>query len=403
MNGLDDIRLDGAFKETPAMCREAVTKAVSSYKEEERMKRPLMTAIAIAMILILLCGTAFALVNYYSVRDAVAKGTPSRQFERHIIPIESSKTAEGITVSLGDAVFDGSHLDFTVQLSAAADAAPMALIPMLKGSYQGQALGIDYRAGHAVSLTEGFVYPGTDPRYPVPESYTVSAECDDLPGEPVEWQYTVQVLRPKWEIVQAPEYVDWEQYEAAFLAAWQDGKIMLSYGTDVEDYADAIVDSLYPERPDFGESYIPFTLLDSGAFELVDTLTFEFVTGLPENQKAQGDNIFRFDGYDVEVKEITVSFMRVNYLLELRFAQPQPNEYDLDFFFDLFDQDGNKLEWKSSTLSLQEDHMTAKLWGSVEYISDTPLTAITFKPSDKFNIDFDKALDESLWFTVSLD
>ena len=178
---------------------------------------------------------------------------------------------------------------------------------------------------------------------------------------------------------------------------------MLSYGTDVEDYADAIVDSLYPERPDFGESYIPFTLLDSGAFELVDTLTFEFVTGLPENQKAQGDNIFRFDGYDVEVKEITVSFMRVNYLLELRFAQPQPNEYDLDFFFDLFDQDGNKLEWKSSTLSLQEDHMTAKLWGSVEYISDTPLTAITFKPSDKFNIDFDKALDESLWFTVSLD
>ncbi|MBQ7519258.1 MAG: DUF4179 domain-containing protein, partial [Clostridia bacterium] len=102
--------LAGAFPETPDLCRRAVLNAVGSYREEKKMKRPFVMAIAIVLILALLGGTALALVNYYSVRDAVANGTPSKEFEQNIIPIEQSKTAQGITVSLGDAVFDGTVL-----------------------------------------------------------------------------------------------------------------------------------------------------------------------------------------------------------------------------------------------------------------------------------------------------
>lgn len=42
MAGMDErkkINLREAFPETPEMCREAVLQAVSSYREEEKMKR----------------------------------------------------------------------------------------------------------------------------------------------------------------------------------------------------------------------------------------------------------------------------------------------------------------------------------------------------------------------------
>ena len=164
----------------------------------------------------------------------------------------------------------------------------------------------------------------------------------------------------------------------------------------------SILDSVLPEDATFEESYILHTMLASGAFEQADVLTFEFNTDAPELRKLQGEGTFHFDGFDVEVKEITTSFMRVNYELELRFAKPQLSEHEMDCFVDLFDQAGNELEWRSESVQLSEDHLSARLWGTAEYISDTPLTALTFKPSAIFNTDQEKAQDESLWFTVAL-
>ena len=113
----EPLNLSGAFPKTPEICRLAVLNAVCSYREEKKMKRPFVMAIAVILILALLGGTALALVNYYSVRDAVANGTPSKEFEENIIPIEQHKSAQGITVSLGDAVFDGSTLAATIELA----------------------------------------------------------------------------------------------------------------------------------------------------------------------------------------------------------------------------------------------------------------------------------------------
>ena len=74
--------------------------------------------------------------------------------------------------------------------------------------------------------------------------------------------------------------------------------------------------------------------------------------------------------------------MQVNYELEAVYDEPQPSEHDLVQSYVLIDQEGNVMPWRSSTWSLAEDDRTCKVWGSVERITDAPLTEITFTLSN---------------------
>ena len=112
------INLRDAFSPTPDMCRDAVLHAVSAYREERRMKKTYVTILAAALALLLIGGAAFALVNYYSVRDYIAEGTPSQQFEENITAVEQTKSSHVLTFTLGDAVFDGSRLAAAMNFEA---------------------------------------------------------------------------------------------------------------------------------------------------------------------------------------------------------------------------------------------------------------------------------------------
>ena len=398
----EKLNLDGAFPETPEMCRAAVLRAVGSCREEEKMRRPFMAAIVAAIILVLLGGTALALVSRSSVRDTVANGAPSKQFEENIMALESSQTSNGVTVTLGDAVFDGKELDFTMTLSAEEGADTVLLCPWVE-AYRGETkLDIDVSAQQRDDLTFGLLYPAADARSAADDSFTVTAELDgSQPDGAVRWRYTVYVLQPNWEIVAAPERYDgWEAWEEAFRQAYRDRKIMAEYGTSVEEYADAVAESVIGNDHVWEHSFLMDTMLASGAFDLADTLVFEFSTDPPEYRKIVGEGVFRFDGYDVAVKEISTSFMRVHYTLEIRLDEPFAQEHGLQFYYDLYDQDGNPLPWKSSMISGGGDLRSLIAAGSVTRISDEPLTGLRFRPSEDFCQDESIRQDE---FTVSLE
>ena len=96
-----DIDLRKAFPEMPDMCRNAVLQAVSAYQEEQDMKRRYRIVLIAAVILTLMCSVAFAITQYYSVREYVAMGNPSTAFEEAIVPCEHKRrktkdSAEGI-------------------------------------------------------------------------------------------------------------------------------------------------------------------------------------------------------------------------------------------------------------------------------------------------------------------
>ena len=120
----------------------------------------------------------------------------------------------------------------------------------------------------------------------------------------------------------------------------------------------------------------------SGLFELVDTVVFEFSTEVSDGQNLVSETVHVFDGYTVTVKSVTTSFMQVNYELEAVYDEPQASEHDLVQSYVLTDQDGNVMSGRSSSWSLAEDGRTCTVWGSVERITDVPLTEITFTLSD---------------------
>lgn len=394
-----NIDLRDAVPQTPEMCREAVLQAVSTYREERSMRRMYKVILVAALVLALLCGTAFAIANLYSVREYVAQGKTSEAFENAVVPLEQSVTTNGLTFALGDAVFDGTNLAFTMNLSALEDAAPMYIYPSLSATAEGRPVDVEY-LGFDMAYDIGFLVPSTDDRYPLPGYCGVEAELTDADAAgDITWRYTLQVYKPLAPLVEIREcgenesYEEWQKYLCDVKA---DGKIAVSYGTGIGDYLDAVEPREGEERT-FGQR-----MVDSGMFELADTIVFEFTTPMPVERKINSGDTFSFDGYTVAVKSIAESFMQVHYTLEVRFDEPQASEHDLEFFYTLSDQDGKEMNWSSAGLTLSEDGMTAIVEGSIKRISDEPLTAITFTLDHNMTIDQNDTAEDMPSFTVEL-
>lgn len=402
-----DIDLRAAIPDTPDFCREAVLQTVSTYREEETMRKPFKMILATALALMLLCGTAFAIVNHYSVRDYVADGKPSGAFEEAIVPLGTTATACGLSFTLGDAVFDGKDLAFTLTMTVGEGASPLYVYPRLQGFCGERALDVDYW-GFGGAYDFGFLLPGTDPAYALAADQGVNASLyNDAADGPVTWRYTLTLLRPTGELV---EIRDWEPaaesfaaFEEQLRALHAEGKIGCSYGVDITDYLDAVTSTPTDET---GRA-LPRTwderMLSIGLFETADTITFEFTTAVPEKVSLTSPASFDFDGYTVTVKAIEQSFLQVDYVLEVVYDEPQPSEHHLEQFYALTDQNGSELAWRNALLELADDQRTATVTGSVTRISDEPLTAITFTLDHRMTIDPNDKAEDMPSFTVELD
>lgn len=376
MDSRHEIDLRDAIPDTPDMCRAAVLHAASTYREERTMWKPLKMILAAALITALLCGTAFAIANYYSVRDYLANGQPSAAFEENVIPLEKSVTSSGLTVALGDAVFDGKRLAFTMDMSAAEDAELVYVFPRLQAFSGGEELAVDYRGTTVLGYDGGFV---PHPDYPLdgigPQAADAELEEAKVTGE-VTWRFTLCLYKPMGEVVAARDwddqnesYGEWEDYLRGLA---QEGKIGCLYGASIFDWLHAVSGS------DLDDTFTR-RMEETGLFELADAVVFEFTTAAPDNAMLISGTSFPYDGYTVTVDYLAQSFMQLDYALTIRFKEPYlGKEHYLDQFYDLSDQNGVKLRRRTATLELAEDRMSCTVTGSVEYISDEPLTAVTF-------------------------
>lgn len=400
MDHRNDIDLHGAIPETPEMCRDAVLQAVSTYREERYMRKPYRVVLMAAVIVTLLCSTAFALVHFYSVRDYVADGKTSEAFEEAIVPLEATATSNGLSFTLGDAVFDGKDLVFTMTMTAAEDAAPLYVYPTLRGFSGNRELNVDY-SGFDMAYNFGFLLPSANPVHTLDANQGVTASLwNDTAEDEVTWQYTLYLYRPLGELVEIsdlrPAEASDEAWEDEIRALHNEGKIVCWLGVDISDYLDAVVTEYVPDRT-FAQR-----LMSTGMFELADTITFEFTTAVPEKASLTGPTTFDFDGYTVTVKSINQSFLQVDYELEVIYDEPQPHEHYLEQFYALSDQNGNPLPRRGALLELDDDMVSATITGSVTRISDEPLTAITFTLDHLLTIDQYDTAEDMPSFTIDL-
>lgn len=376
MDSRHEIDLRDAIPDTPDMCRAAVLHAASTYREEKAMWRPSKMILAAALIAALLCGTAFAVANYYSVRDYLAQGNPSAEFEENIIPLEKTVTSSGLSFALGDAVFDGKDLAFTMNMTAAEGMAPVYVYPRLQAFCGGEELHVDFLGTTMFSDLGGFV---PHPDYPLdgvgPQAADAKLDAAQVAGD-VTWRFTLQLYKPLGDIVVARDWDDenetYEAWEDYLRGLAKEGKIGCLYGSSLMDWLNAVTDS------DLDATF-PQRMKDTGLFELADTIVFEFTTAIPEKKLLVSGASFPFDGYNVTIDSLTQSFMQLDYALTVTFDEPYlGHEHYLEQFYDLSDQNGVKLRRRSALLELADDRMSCSVTGSVEYISDEPITAITF-------------------------
>ena len=409
------INLRDAYSPTPDMCRDAVLHAVSTYREERRMKKTYVAILAAALALLLVGGAAFALVSYYSVRDYIADGNPSQQFEENITAVEQAQTSHGLSFTLGDAVFDGSRLAAAMNYEADDSAKTMFIWPVLE-AWQGDQL-LDTFATFNGDV-EGLLFPYLIEGAQRTHELGISAELyDELAAGGVQWKLSVYLYDILWpiEVIEQSADGDWRAPEEEVFREYFLNQKLLSSGQSLIFMESAVwaADPKWFERAPVcaaGSSF-PEMMVNAGAFALADTIVFDFITAQPEAVELANGQVFHFDEYDVEVKSITQTFMYIDYELVLRYHE-HPGEIEsrkvyemsLEDIFTLFDQDGNQLQWLKSGRAMEDDLVTVHEYGSFLRISDEPLTSLTFRLDDRFiSNEYYEANADRLTFTVEIE
>lgn len=387
--------LANAYAPVPEGFHGALVSAVRHIKEEEPVKKRHIGALSVVLALALLCGTALALVNYYSVRDYQADGAPDEAFEQHITAIGQTFETKDIKAIIGDAVFDGRKMALTMNLYAKDNAKRVFLYPTLE-AYCGQSR-LNITVGGMRGLDEsGFLFPGgNQTEDALQNAYAMDVSLtDDTADSDVTWVFTLRVLAPNWEIVDCPavlrgeaDDLPVEQYSQLFRDAYQNKQIMAEYGESLAVYAGVL-----PAREDEAPMYQ--TLINSGAFTLRDTVSQTFVTPLPVVRSAR-DEAFAFDDCTVRVQSVYASFLQVAY--DLTRESVGEERENARIRYELRDQTGAALEVTS------RDHWPQD--GVMRYTGEArppkhDVTAVTFVP---FTGDDDaRVYDLSHAFTVTL-
>lgn len=356
MNLHKDIDLQGAIPDTPMMCREAVRHAVSTYQEKKKGRMSYQVILAAALLTLLLGGTAVALVNHFSVREYVALEKGGTAFEEKIVPLGQEVTSNGLTISLGDAVFDGRSLSLTMGMRAENGAEPLYVLPMLEAFSGGTQLQVDDYNALGFDCEWGFLYPDAGAE----DRYGLTAELREVPSKQnVIWRYTLHVFLPTGEAIEAMK--NGSRNAEMELSARSLGDYLSALGVGGEKW-------MFPDM-----------IEETGLFTKADTIVFEFTIPVPERSSVCPESIYGFDGYEVAVKSVSVSFLQIEYELAISFDEPYTGlEEELPYLYELTDQEGTVLQSLHSGLSLSDDRMSCKVSGSVRRIAETPLTELTF-------------------------
>lgn len=382
--------LHAAVPQTPDFCREAVLQATGTYREERHMRKSYKLVLAAAMMLALLCGTAYAVVNYYSVRDYVGKGQTSAAFEQNIVPLGQSAESHGVAVTLGDAIFDGKHLFMTMSITAPENAEPLLIVPELTAWRGEKQLDAEINAFSQLYISSGREYSYNQhqagifvpavklPFDAVPNSDRMAVEAllpDAQEGE-ITWRYTVHIFKPLGEFVkvfpQSPGARGYELWMDSLRLLHSQGKITMSSGVgDMLNYVTANGD---PENKPYHACYEEDPL-----FEKLDAMSFEFTALAPKGRLLVTNQLFLSQDADVRVRWMTQSFMQVDFMLDVSCSSDQLGRIGQLQPLQVFDQNGNELHVQEQPRQYTEDVKQFSIVGSVTRISDEPLTALTFR------------------------
>lgn len=401
------------YSPVPQGFHDALHAAAQSVKEEQPMKRTGTFILVCILILALACGTALAIVSYYSVRQFQAGGTPSDTFEKNITELNRTFENDYIIFTITDAVFDGDEIALAMDISPKNPDKPVFLYPKLTAACNERVLDVDIQ-GMRGDFHSGFLLPKQTDDDDLQGHYGFTAGLfEDYADGNVTWTFTMQVLAPNWPVRNEDmeprgEENDFEAYKQRFRDAYERQEILTTWGESLVEYAAwlPVPDGMTEEE--FQTMRLGNQLAQSGAFTLVDTIVCNFDTAMPEErwQNIGVGLTFPMADYTVEFAGMDLSFMRVAYAFDLVFPTGTTLEEIAameGLHYTLLDQNGKELRHSySSKNSLERENGTKVLRyeGEAYFSQDIP-TEIHFVPEELQGNDW--KTDETAAFAIPVE
>lgn len=291
-------------------------------KGEIKVKKRMTFSMAIALT-VMVFGMALGIAEIirYSVTDY--HGLDTEFYQEHIIPIQKEDKNEDISIFLNDAVFDGERMVLAMEIQPVSGET-VYLVPQLRGTSAGKSFESHIAGSRGGDFNEGF-WVGkagelnfTDGKYGFDAQVHKEYASDEL-----SWNLTFDVLKPVWDIaMDTSGYADdsdgginHTEWEKLFKEAYQNKKIMLGSQYDLMMFS-----RLLP-----GQEGDPLAqrLIDSGAFKSAGSLKVEFVTpNEHSNISSIAGKTLEFDGYNIRIESLDVSFMRASYAFTVNITDP---------------------------------------------------------------------------------
>lgn len=307
-------------------------RVLAQLRGENKVKKKLSAALAFALVLMMLAAGAFAAAKRFGVMDFNPDQAENDAYTGHILTIDEAHKNDYMTLTVNEAVFDGSALSVTMDIAPKGGADAVFVYPRMTAMCGGEELLTDIVGCGTADFFSGFWVPemeqGLEPTYGA--DYALLAEDEDgasigdMRTEPVTWTLTLDILHPLYPVdvndvlLTGENDPTMEDYMQPFRDAYANGQILLTPYYDLVEYASALPAPEGVAQEDWWAMSTPDQLVASGAFERVETAAVTFTTGETE-VFSLSEPITAPLGEDCELtlRTLNVTFSQAEYVLDV--------------------------------------------------------------------------------------
>lgn len=253
-------------------------------------KRKLSFIPVLSILLLLLLTVAACATFTFGVLDFRPERADDPSYLDSIVSIDSLFKTNWMTVSVNEAAFDGSRLDFTMDIRHIDGADVVYVIPDIQANCGGMHLPVFIKAIN-FNWEEGFFLPEQQPLHKETEQAGISFILEQAPDQgTIDWTLTFDILRPIYPLElndksldaeDGEEEIPFDVYIQDYIDAYENKIILLSeYGSLVMYDGALSMGKAFGENPWYREG-LAQRMIDCGAFERIATFTTHFLTDIP--------------------------------------------------------------------------------------------------------------------------
>ena len=303
---------------------------------EKKVKRKISAGLVLAVVLLLAMAAIGLAAARYGVLEFRRDQQENAAYIEHILTLDETYENEYMTMTINDAVFDGTHLTIAMDVQPKEGCGDgVYLYPSVTATCGDEALDVDVDSCRG-DFFEGFWVPELDPgmiwvngQYGA--DYVIFTESEDggFDHDPqtdaVTWTMSFDIIRPLYPLeAMQSEYDEadepllaWEMEQALFTKAYEEGKILLYEGCRVLDYAWNLPKPAHVTEEAWTKMNCRDRLVESGAFERVERVSISFETQESGIRVLEAPQTFDLGDYEATVKRLSLSFSHCDYEIEV--------------------------------------------------------------------------------------